>query len=175
MILPGTINPLPALYDDRLIGFLKSGINTDVVFAAISSSPLLLAKAGVLKGKKFTAGFFMRMAVVCPFIEKENFIHKGIMCDGNVITGIGMFFREFAEAVLQRFGYDISYGPVNIFAQNVDTTQNSQSLYCFFAAWLYRYLQDGFLDLPFRLQSWTSRFIREVQPRHRSPYFFNRS
>ena len=132
MILPGTINPLPALYDDRLIGFLKSGINTDVVFAAISSSPLLLAKAGVLKGKKFTAGFFMRMAVVCPFIEKENFIHKGIMCDGNVITGIGMFFREFAEAVLQRFGYDISHGPVNIFAQKVDTTQNSQSLYCFF-------------------------------------------
>lgn len=23
------------------------------------------------------------------------------------ITGIGMFFREFAEAVLKRFGYDI--------------------------------------------------------------------
>lgn len=50
VILPGTINPLPALYDDRLIDFLKSGINTNVVFAAISSSPLLLAKAGVLKG-----------------------------------------------------------------------------------------------------------------------------
>ncbi len=55
VILPGTINPLPALYDDRLIDFLKSGINTNVVFAAISSSPLLLAKAGVLNGKKFTA------------------------------------------------------------------------------------------------------------------------
>lgn len=107
VILPGTINPLPALYDDRLIGFLKSGINTDVVFAAISSSPLLLAKAGILKGKKFTAGFFMQMADVYPFVEKEHFIHKGIMCDGNVITGIGMFFREFAEAVLQRFDYDI--------------------------------------------------------------------
>ena len=107
VILPGTINPLPALYDDRLIDFLKSGINTNVVFAAISSSPLLLAKAGVLKGKKFTAGFFMQMAEVYPFVEKENFIHKGIVCDGNVITGIGMFFREFAEAVLQRFEYDI--------------------------------------------------------------------
>lgn len=107
VILPGTINPLPALYDDRLIDFLKSGINTDVVFAAISSSPLLLAKAGVLKGKKFTAGFFMQMTEVYSFIEKENFIHQGIVCDGNVITGIGMFFREFAEAVLQRFAYDI--------------------------------------------------------------------
>ena len=107
VILPGTINPLPALYDDRLIDFLKSGINTNVVFAAISSSPLLLAKAGVLKGKKFTAGFFMQMAEVYPFIEKENFTHEGVVCDGNVITGIGMFFREFAEAVLHRFDYDI--------------------------------------------------------------------
>ena len=107
VILPGTINPLPALYDERLIDFLKSGINTDVVFAAISSSPLLLAKAGVLNGKKFTAGFFMQMAEVYPFIEEENFTHEGVVCDGNVITGIGMFFREFAEAVLQRFEYDI--------------------------------------------------------------------
>ena len=107
VILPGTINPLPALYDERLIDFLKSGINTNVVFAAISSAPLLLAKAGVLNGKKFTAGFFMQMAEVYPFIEKENFIHQGIVCDGNVITGIGMFFREFAETVLQRFNYDI--------------------------------------------------------------------
>ena len=107
VILPGTINPLPALYDERLIDFLKSGINTDVVFAAISSSPLLLAKAGVLNGKKFTAGFFMQMAEVFSYIEKENFTHEGVVCDENVITGIGMFFREFAEAVLQRFEYDI--------------------------------------------------------------------
>lgn len=107
IILPGTINPLPALYDDRLIDFLKSGINNDVVFAAISSSPLLLAKAGILNGKKFTAGFFMQMAEVFPFIKKENFTHEGIVCDGNVITGIGMFFREFAEVVLNRFDYDV--------------------------------------------------------------------
>lgn len=107
VILPGTINPLPALYDNALMDFLKSGIGTDVVFAAISSSPLLLSKSGVLEGKKFTAGFFMQMAEVFPFVEKENFIHKGVVSDGNVITGIGMFFREFAEAVLCRFGYDI--------------------------------------------------------------------
>ena len=107
VILPGTINPLPALYDENLINFLKSGTNTGVLFAAISSAPLLLAKAGVLSGKKFTAGFFMQMTEVYSFIEKENFVHQGVVCDGNVITGIGMFFREFAEAVLQRFDYDI--------------------------------------------------------------------
>ena len=61
MILPGTINPLPALYDDKLINFLREGIDSDVVFAAISSSPILLSKSGVLKDKKFTGGYFMQM------------------------------------------------------------------------------------------------------------------
>ncbi len=107
VILPGTISPLPALFDEKLIDFLRSGVNTNVVFAAISSSPLLLSKAGILNGKKFTSGYFMQMADTFSFIEKENFLHKGIVEDGNVITGIGMFFREFAEAVLRKFGYDI--------------------------------------------------------------------
>ena len=107
VILPGTINPLPAVFDDKLIDFLKAGTGSDVVFAAISSSPLLLSKAGILRGKKFTSGYFMQMAEAFAFVEKDNFIHKGIVEDGNVITGIGMFFVEFAETVLRRFGYDI--------------------------------------------------------------------
>lgn len=107
VILPGTINPLPALFDDALIDFLKSGAGSDVVFAAISSSPILLSKAGILDGRKFTSGYFMQMADTFDFVEKQNFVHKAVVEDGNVITGIGMFFREFAEAVLGRFGYDI--------------------------------------------------------------------
>lgn len=107
IILPGTINPLPALFDDKLIDFLKGGNSSDIVFAAISSAPILLSKAGILKGKKFTSGYFMQMADSFNFVEKDNFTHKAIVEDGNVITGIGMFFREFAEAVLQRFEYDI--------------------------------------------------------------------
>ncbi len=107
VILPGTINPLPALFDEKLIEFLKNGINSDVVFAAISSAPILLSKAGILNGKKFTSGYFMQMADTFQFVEKDNFVHKGVVEDGNVITGIGMFFREFAETVLKRFDYDI--------------------------------------------------------------------
>lgn len=107
VILPGTVNPLPALFDEALIGFLSGGAGSDVVFAAISSAPILLSKAGILKGRKFTAGYFMQMAEVFQFVEKDNLIHRGIVEDGNVITGIGMFFREFAEAVLNRLGYDV--------------------------------------------------------------------
>ncbi len=86
---------------------ILSGSGSNIVFAAISSSPILLSKAGILNGKKFTSEFFMQMADVFDFVEKDNFIHRGVVEDGNVITGIGMFFREFAEAVLRRFEYDI--------------------------------------------------------------------
>lgn len=106
VILPGTINPLPALYDDKLIDFLRKGKDADTLFAAISSSPILLSKAGILDGKDFTAGYFMQMADAFPFIEKTHFVHKPIVESGNVITGIGMFFKEFAESVLHRLGYD---------------------------------------------------------------------
>ena len=104
VILPGTIDPLPALYDEALVAFLRRGIGTNTVFAAISSAPLLLCRAGLRK--KFTAGFFLQMADVFPFVEKENFVHQGVVTDGNVITGIGMFYRAFAETVLRRFGFD---------------------------------------------------------------------
>ncbi|MDE6590573.1 MAG: DJ-1/PfpI family protein [Oscillospiraceae bacterium] len=107
IILPGTVNPLPALFDDRLIGFLRRGRDSGTLFAAISSAPALLSKAGVLDGKDFTAGYFMQLAEVFPFIDTTHFVHKPVVEDGDVITGIGMFFREFAQCVLNRLGYDV--------------------------------------------------------------------
>lgn len=107
VILPGTIDPLPALFDDALIAFLRSGVDTSVVFAAISSAPALLSKAGILTDKKFTAGYFMQFADTFPFIQTEHFLHRPVVEHDNVITGIGLFFREFAETVLQKFGYPV--------------------------------------------------------------------
>lgn len=107
LILPGTIFPLVPLYDEKLIGFLRKGKNADTLIAAISSSPILLSKAGLLEGKDFTSGYFMQMAETFSFVDKEHFIHKPVVEDGNIITGIGMFFREFAQAVLNRLGYDV--------------------------------------------------------------------
>lgn len=106
IILPGTVNPLPALFDEKLINFLRKA-DSNTLFAAISSSPILLSKSGVLDGKDFTSGYFMQMADTFSFVDKTRFVHKPVVESGNVITGIGMFFREFAATVLHRLGYDI--------------------------------------------------------------------
>ena len=107
VILPGAVNPLPALFDGRLMEFLRRGKGTDTLFAAISSAPALLAKAGLLEGRDFTAGFFMQLAQTFPFIDTARFVHRPVVEDGTVITAIGMFFREFAQTVLNRLGYDV--------------------------------------------------------------------
>lgn len=49
----------------------------------------------------------MQMAEVCPFVDVSHFVHRPVVESGNVITGIGMFFREFAQQVLTRLGYDV--------------------------------------------------------------------
>ena len=107
LILPGTIFPLAPLFDEKLIDFLRKGKNADTLIAAISSSPILLSKAGLLEGKDFTSGYFMQLADTFSIVDKTHFVHKPVVEDGNVITGIGMFFREFAQAVLNRLGYDV--------------------------------------------------------------------
>lgn len=107
LILPGIMNPLPALYDEKLIQFLSQLKDQNILIASISSSPLLLAKAGILNDTKFTSGFFMQMLDVFKFINKENFIHQPVMKDKNVVTAIGFAFREFAECVLKELGFDV--------------------------------------------------------------------
>lgn len=107
IILPGMSNPLPALHDKHVIDFLSGITRNDLIIAAISSSPILLAKSGKLSDRKFTAGFFMQMVETFPFIQKENFVHQPILEDGNYITAIGFAFREFAQLVLKRLGYDV--------------------------------------------------------------------
>ena len=79
IILPGTINPLPALFDEKLIDFLRRGAGTDTLFAAISSAPALLSKAGLLDGKDFTAGYFMQLAETFPFIDTAHFVHRPVV------------------------------------------------------------------------------------------------
>ena len=105
VILPGILDPLPALFDETLISFLR-GAKQETLIAAISSAPLLLAKAGLLDHTKYTAGFFMQMAQSFPFIPVENMVHQPVVEDGNTITAIGFAFREFAAVVLKRLGYD---------------------------------------------------------------------
>ena len=98
------VNIGPALQDEKLISFLKSIDEQDVLIAAISSAPLLLAKAGLLNDTKFTGGIWQNFFDYFEFLPRENFKAKAVLQDKNIITAIGFAHLEFARKVIFSLG-----------------------------------------------------------------------
>ena len=104
VILPGMVNIGPALQDEKLISFLRDLGEQDILIAAISSAPLLLAKAGLLKDTKFTGGIWQNFFDYFEFLPRENFQPKVLVQDKQIITAIGFAHREFARKVILSLG-----------------------------------------------------------------------
>ena len=104
VILPGMVNIGPALKDEKLISFLRNLGEQDILIAAISSAPLLLAKAGLLKDTKFTGGIWQNFFDYFEFLPRENFQQKVLVQDKQIITAIGFAHQEFARKVILSLG-----------------------------------------------------------------------
>ncbi len=104
IILPGMVNIGPALQDEKLNSFLKGLGKQDILIAAISSAPILLAKAGLLKDTKFTGGIWQNFFDYFEFLPLENFKAKAVLQDKNIITAIGFAHQEFARKVILGLG-----------------------------------------------------------------------
>ena len=104
VILPGMVNIGPALQDEKLISFLRDLGEQDILIAAISSAPLLLAKAGLLNDTKFTGGIWQNFFDYFEFLPRENFQPKLVVQDKQIITAIGFAHQEFARKVILSLG-----------------------------------------------------------------------
>lgn len=104
IVLPGMSDFTSALKDELLIQFLKQLKGKSIVIAAISSAPILLAKAGLLEDITFTGGIWQNFFGYFDFLSKENFMPKTIHQDKNIITAIGFVHQEFAKKVLATLG-----------------------------------------------------------------------
>ena len=104
VILPGMITIVPALHDEKLISFLKNLTEQDVLIAAISSAPILLAKAGLLKDSRFTGGIWQNFFDYFEFLPRENFKAQAVLQDKNIITAVGFAHQEFARKILLSLG-----------------------------------------------------------------------
>lgn len=106
VILPGMVNIGAALQDEKLNSFLKGLGKQDILIAAISSAPLLLAKAGLLNDTKFTSGIWQNFFDYFEFLPWENFKAKAVLKDKNIITAIGFAHLEFARKVIFSLGLE---------------------------------------------------------------------
>ena len=115
VILPGMVNIESALQDEKLISFLKGIDEQDVLIAAISSAPLLLAKADLLNDTKFTGGIWQNFFDYFEFLPRENFQPKVLVQDKQIITAIGFAHQEFARKVI--FGLGLAENTENYFKE----------------------------------------------------------
>ncbi len=111
LILPGIWDYRSALKNEANIEFLKQfKDDSKIIIGSISSSPILLAKAGILDAHMFCAGLYEEVIDKYKFIPRKNLVRKPICKDDNVITAIGFAYREFAIAVARRVGLQCGDG-----------------------------------------------------------------
>lgn len=108
LLLPGCMDLRDIIYDVCIHNFIRNFNLSEHVVASISSSPLLLLKAGFLDGKKYIAG-----------VDKEGLLEEGFtmeqmknmrdinelknedgtitscLADGNLLTAVGFDFVNF--------------------------------------------------------------------------------
>ncbi len=84
--------------NDALHRILKKFFEAKKVIAAICSSPITLAKAGILQNKKATCCSEDKMELINAGIDYQD---KNVVVDGNVVTANdARSALQFAEAVL---------------------------------------------------------------------------
>ncbi|MGE7624781.1 DJ-1/PfpI family protein [Viridibacillus sp. NPDC096237] len=104
LLLTGCMDITSVVENEKYINFIqKIADQENFVIASISSSPMLLAKAGLLKGKKYTVGLLEEHREQCGLFNDANYVEDLVVQDGNIITARGSGFIKwgvlFGEAV----------------------------------------------------------------------------
>ena len=101
VILPGGLPGATNLRDDSKVISLVNEMNkAGKIVAAICAAPIVLERAGVLEGRRFTA-----YPGVGEKIEGGNFKEELVVRDGNIITSRGpATSMEFAFAIAEALG-----------------------------------------------------------------------
>lgn len=98
---PGTSN---LMADDRVLDLLRSYTYDSKIISAICAAPSVLAKAGILDGKKVTSYPMKDASVIFSMADYKD---EDVVIDGRLITGkgVGVVF-PFAYALAHALGAD---------------------------------------------------------------------
>ncbi|MDQ1144240.1 4-methyl-5(b-hydroxyethyl)-thiazole monophosphate biosynthesis [Bacillus sp. SORGH_AS 510] len=99
LLLTGCMDIFALKDETNLFEFLSLLEKNVSVIASISSSPFLLAKAGILKGKKYTVGMTAEDRNLSGVFEREHYSDELVVQDGKLITARGRGFIKFGRIV----------------------------------------------------------------------------
>ena len=105
IVIPGG-DPSPLYNNEVLSNLLHSFANKGKTIAGICGGSVLMAQMGILEGKKCTGntcGIFERDEDY-KYYRKSIIENKNVVVDGNIITGQGQAYAEFAVEVGKKLG-----------------------------------------------------------------------
>lgn len=107
LIIPGGYNDEHRKELTELINILN---NQGKLLAAICAGPQYLARAGILKGKKYTTTLteknikqYSPNMLEDPF-PRDTYIEQNVVKDGNIITAVGNAFVDFSVEIRDYLG-----------------------------------------------------------------------
>ncbi len=127
ILVTGSMDLTEAITDARMMEFLRQFDREGVVIGAISAGPMLLLQAGLLEGRRYMAGvdkewFLEENGVPVHFTMEEmsGMVEwkaigshpecKGFLKDGNLITSVCYWFREWAMEFGRMLGIPVYPG-----------------------------------------------------------------
>ena len=103
VVFSGGSGCLKALDNDKSYEIIHEVVSENKVLGAICISPVILAKAGVLEGRKSTV-WYSALDKSAIKILRENgaeFVDENVVRDGNIVTANGpRSAKEFAQEIL---------------------------------------------------------------------------
>ena len=99
LLISGMLDAKPHWESHQLFKKIAEFDANGKTIAAICGGPLLLAKAGVLKGKKYTCGIPAEGRKEAGLFEDAEFVDKNVVTDKNLVTAKGFATVEFALAI----------------------------------------------------------------------------
>lgn len=104
ILIPGG-DPKAVMNNKKLDWVLKTASEAGATLGAICAGPLLLAKAGILKGKHFTHGYTsLDQDFSSPYWEGGTFEDQMVVVDGNIVTAKPEAHIDFAVELLYAAG-----------------------------------------------------------------------
>lgn len=108
LLIPGCMDLRDIIDDERIHNFIRGFSLSEYIIASISSSPLLLLKAGILDGKKYLAGVVKKELLQEGFTMEQMEGMRDVtelknddgtvtphLVDGNLLTAVGSDFINF--------------------------------------------------------------------------------
>jgi len=104
VIFPGGQGAVELLDNELSYSIIQKALNKGKIVAAICIAPTILAKAGILRGKRATvwSNSLDKSAINILRENDAKYERKEVVIDGNIVTGENAeFSQEFGEAILK--------------------------------------------------------------------------